>query len=193
MESLQTGDLILFGGKSIFSRLIEWATSSKYSHCGIVLRDPHFIHPSLNGLYLWESGWEGSEDAENHRLKLGVQIIPLHQVLDGYNGSVYYRPLQHLNRPLDDELLDNIHKIVHDHPYDLNPIDWVEAYIYNDPNPQKTDRMFCSAFVSLIYTKCGILSPDTDWSIVKPSDIAMDQNITFINGCTLGDLKCLKI
>ena len=36
--------------------------------------------------------------------------------------------------------------------------------VYDDP--QKTDRFWCSALCGFIYTKCGLLDPKTDWSIL---------------------------
>ena len=40
---VQTGDIILVSGTGIISRLIEWATSSKYSHVLIALNDTYGI------------------------------------------------------------------------------------------------------------------------------------------------------
>ena len=60
MESLKTGDLILFNyqSKDLFS-MIRIGTQSNYTHIGMIIKDPSFIEPHLKGLYVWESGWEG--------------------------------------------------------------------------------------------------------------------------------------
>ena len=58
MDSLETGDLILFSNQSsgffgIFTSMIKWGKHSNYSHTGIILRDPVFINPSLKGLSMF--------------------------------------------------------------------------------------------------------------------------------------------
>ena len=55
-----------------------------------------------------------------------------------------------------------------------------------DLNPQKTSRFWCSALVGYIYTKCGILNPDTDWSIMTPNDLSLDgEKLRYIENCKL--------
>ena len=56
------------------------------------------------------------------------------------------------------------------------PRDWIRALLRIDNKPQKTDRFWCSALIGYIYTKCGILNPDTDWSIMSPSDFSIETN-----------------
>ncbi len=73
--NLRTGDILLFdyeGDNSffqLFSYIIGKTTHSKYTHVGVILKDPTFIHPSLKGLYVWESGYEGTPDCEDGKVK----------------------------------------------------------------------------------------------------------------------------
>ena len=88
MDDLQTGDILLFTGHKkgwlkYFSYMIEYATHSNFSHVAMVLRDPTYIDPNLKGIYLWESGWEGEPDAEDDKVKLGVKITPLQEIIEG--------------------------------------------------------------------------------------------------------------
>ena len=55
-SKLETGDLILFHNTASISCCIECFTCSKYSHIGMVLKDPIYFNKNLKGLYLWESG-----------------------------------------------------------------------------------------------------------------------------------------
>lgn len=90
-----TGDILLFGSKkSKLSELIEWWCDSKWSHVGIILKDPKFINYKLKGYYLLESGYEDFADAEDHIKKYGVQIVPLEKVFQEYNGYIYWRQLK---------------------------------------------------------------------------------------------------
>ena len=106
MDQLETGDLLLFKNSShgwfgLFTFSIKYFTNSNYSHIGMILKDPTFIHPSLKGIYVWESGWNGKPDPQDGKIKLGVQITPIREVLDYYrnnNGHVYVRKLNIINK-----------------------------------------------------------------------------------------------
>lgn len=190
MENLETGDILLmnYTGNGFFgitSSFVKFFTQSEYSHCGIILKDPTFINSSLKGYYVWESSFEGTPDAEDGNIKLGVQIIPLQQVLDNYkqNGYVYVRKLKGNNRVLFNKTnFKKIHRIVSNKPYDLNVKDWVNALVNYDAEPQKTDRFWCSALVGLVLTKLGVLEEHTDWSILRPSDFGSEkENLGLVN------------
>lgn len=195
--NLKTGDILLFdyeggGILSIFTGLISYFTNSKYSHVGVVLKDPDFIHPSLKGYYIWESSWEGKPDPQDNKIKLGVQITPFHQICNTYKkegGHIFIRRLNCNKDIITKEKLEEIHSVVYGKPYDLVPKDWINAIYRKDTEPQKTDRFWCSALVGYIYTKLGLLKPDTDWSVLTPSDFSLKGggNITFDNDSSLED------
>ena len=46
----------------------------------MILKNPTFIDKNLKGLYLWESGYENIKDINDGKIKLGVQIVPFHEV-----------------------------------------------------------------------------------------------------------------
>ena len=99
MEDLKTGDLLLFNNHSgglfgTFTNLIKWGTHSNYTHVALVLKDPTFIHPSLKGLYVWESTYNGCPDPQDGKIKLGVQITPLLECLNFEKRSVFLRILK---------------------------------------------------------------------------------------------------
>ena len=85
--------------------------------------------------------------------------------------------------------LEDIHNVVYDKVYDIKISDWIEAIERKDKKPQKTDRFWCSALVGYIYTKCGVLTPSTDWSLLRPSDFTTkyNNNLNFLNNACLGD------
>ena len=171
--NLKTGDILLFdfnesGFMGIFNNLIKRFTKSDYSHIAVVLKDPSFIHPSLKGYYIWESSWEGKPDPQDGKIKLGVQITPFHEIYDKCvktNSSITLRRVSN-NSAFSEENLSEIHNVVYDKPYDIVPRDWIEAINRKDSHPQKTDRFWCSALIGYIYTRCGLLTNTTDWSIL---------------------------
>jgi hypothetical protein len=197
---LKTGDLILFDSNNsgilkIFDWIIKTATRSDYNHIGIVLKDPTYIKDDLKGLFLYESSWEGTPDPADGKIKLGVQITPLEEAIKNNKGKNFVRKLKSETEEtyLDTFSHKNMLNVYHESnakPYDINPKDWVEALFRIDPEPQKTGRFFCSALVGYVYTKLGILEPNTDWSILRPSDFSIEdenQHIDYINGFTLDD------
>ena len=187
VSKLKTGDLILFNYKAkgcfgCFTNCIKWGTHSNYSHIGMILKDPTYIKPHLKGLFVWESSWEGHPDPQDNKLKLGVQITPLEEILFAYQGKghVYIRQVVCTPDCFTKEQLLKVHNIVYDKPYDLVIKDWVEAFFKKDDSPQKTDRFWCAALVGYIYTQVGILKKETDWSILTPADFSLDgENLKF--------------
>ena len=188
---LKTGDLLLCnftGGGPLgwFSSAIKKFTESEFSHCAVVLKDPTFL-PLTKGYYVWESTYDGKADPQDGKIKLGVKITPFKEFYKEYTekGKLYVKKL-YTNEEITQENLKKIHDVVYDKPYDIVPKDWYEAYEREDSDPQKTSRFWCSAFVGYVYTKLGFYSSKTDWSIMRPSDIA--ENRTPLINAYLGCL-----
>ena len=182
-DHLKTGDLILcdntgHGVLGWFGWIIKYFTYSDYSHVGIVLKDPAFAKVPLKGLYIWESILDdASLDIEDDKKKRGVQIVPLEEFIRTYTGKLYTRAVRcgsmvgadsyaHI---FSESALKEIHDATYDKPYDVDPIDWIGCVRNKDLSPQKTGRFWCSAFVGYVYTKLGLMEPNTDWSNLTPS------------------------
>ena len=195
MDELQTGDLLLFNNHSggifgFFTNMIKWGTHSNYTHVAMVLRDPTFIHPSLKGLYVWESTFNGHPDPQDGQIKLGVQITPLLECLNFEDRTVYVRKLSCPKEKLSNEILSKIHDVVYNKPYDVIPTDWIQAFFQCDSHPQKIDRFWCSALVGYIYTQLGILKDVTDWSILRPVDFSLSgESVKFNSNCSLENFE----
>ena len=190
ISDLQTGDILLFEAteeNSMFMQLFNWAirevTHSSYSHCALVLKDPTFIDPHLKGLYFWESGWEGRPDPQDGKTKLGVQVTPLYECLRHYKVKLFVRRLERGNEFFTPDSLVKIHQTVYNKPYDTVIGDWIGAINRKDKEPQKTDRFWCSAFVSYILVQLGFLASDVDWSIIRPSDLSSSSDYLTLKDC----------
>ena len=112
IDNLKTGDLLLFtqeghGITHLLSSVIKLTTHSPFTHVAMVLKNPTFIHPSLRGTYVWESSWEGKPDPQDGKIKLGVQITPIQEILDAYKntGHVFVRKLVTSRNVFTDEIL----------------------------------------------------------------------------------------
>ena len=200
--NLNTGDLILFSSNNsgmfaIFDKLIKLFTNSDYNHIGMVLKDPIYIDPKLKGYYLYESSWEGTPDPADGKIKLGVQITPLEEAFKNNPGHAYLRKLvppseAEYNETFSPENFEKVYKKTNAKPYDLNPVDWIEAFFRIDPTFKfgKDKRFFCSALVGYIYQQLGVLQENTDWSIMRPSDISIedaDRHLFYTDGYKLDD------
>tara|TARA_B100000424_G_scaffold270488_1_gene269950 strand:- start:1243 stop:1854 length:612 start_codon:yes stop_codon:yes gene_type:complete len=177
-DDWKTGDLILFKHKnSCFGKMIKFFTGSDYTHVGIILRNPGFTNPPLIGLFFWESSDENFPDAEDHKKKIGVEIVDLGELISRVGTiKLFYRKLTLNNGfTIDNSRLKEIHETVHNKPYDIVPLDWIEAYLQYDLNPQKRDRFWCSAFAGYVYVQLGLLPYNTDWSIMRPSDFSSER------------------
>lgn len=181
MDEYETGDILLFSDKSFIpSRLIEYFTDSKYSHTGIVLKDPVAINSNLDkGLYLLEStGLTDIADSEDKKLKSGVQIRRLEDVYAEYNGAIFWRKLNTQRDEKFYQTLIDAHQIVHNKPYDMNPKDWMESLLnIKLGDVQLTSRFFCSALVTYFYDRWGFVDRSTPWTIIRPKDLGT-ENLT---------------
>lgn len=180
---LDTMDIILCNGQNFwFSSVVEYGTWSKFSHIGLVLKSPTWLHPDLTGNYFLESGVEKFSDAEEHKMKYGVQITDLEKMIKSYSGTLYFRKIMSIplreNPTYYQEKLKQVHKIIHDKPYDDNPIDLLEAQIrVRLRDTHRTDSFFCSALVAFIYTQLGFLPADTEWDLILPKDFSQGYNV----------------
>lgn len=190
----QTGDVLLFSASDGFvTKAIQCWTGSKYNHAAVVIVDPEFEHFSKKGQYLMESTTlEKVTDVEDHRLKLGVQMHPIADVVATYPGNVYWRALN-FNRGIEfEEKVVKFHKLVHNDPYDLNAEDWIELALRTYlVDKQRKDEFICSALVSYFLVYVGALSPSTPWTLIRPVDLgneaAKRKQLDFINGARLED------
>ena len=185
IDELQTGDILLIsdyqtGLFNLFLSMIRYGTHSDYVHVAIVLKNPTFIDEKLKGIYIWESGYEGTPDPADNRVKLGVQLTPLETFIKNYRtATVFVRKFNDYSAFKPDKL-KTAYNLSYNKPYDINPRDWIHALFQRDSEPQKLSRFWCSAFVGFILVKLGIIESNTDWSIMRPCDFALDgENLNY--------------
>lgn len=175
-DKLDNFDIMLFNGQNFwFSYVVEWTTWSQFSHIGIVLKSPTWLHPSLTGTYLLESGEEDIPDAVTHKLKFGVQITSLEHVIKNYTGNIYYRKL--ISVPYTEnpnhyyDVLKRIYDMIENKPYDDTPLDLIRIALHLKLGDcRRTNSFFCSALVSFIFTQLGVLPSDIQWDLIEPKD-----------------------
>ncbi len=178
LNELETGDIVLVTGQStgiyqLFLDMIMYGTHSNFVHIGIIIKDPEFTKVPMKGTFFWESGFEGIPDPQDGKIKLGVQMTPIEELINNKDSHLFVRRFNDNSIFLNNEKLKQIHDEAYCKPYDINPRDWLYALFRKDSEPQKTERFWCSAFVGYVLTKLNLLDKETDWSILYPSDFAL--------------------
>lgn len=211
LPEFNTGDILLYNTtKHWYSRLIEWFTSSDYSHVSIVLHRPTWLDESLceEEYYVLESGKETFPDAVSGEFKFGVQVCPLSKVwaeyMNGDYGHLYVRRIRFssddANAAADGkrammEGIKTAYSKTKSCPYDLNPIDWLKCYFdesktleqidESGQRVQKTTSFWCSALLSFILVAGGFLDKTVPWTVITPYDFSAfckQRRLTF-KGC----------
>ena len=193
LPKFNTGDILLYNTtKHWYSRLIEWFTSSDYSHVSIVLHRPTWLDESLceEEYYVLESGKETFPDAVSGEFKFGVQVCPLSKVwteyVNGGNGHLYVRRIwfssEHDGKRAMMEGIKTAYSKTKSCPYDMNPIDWIKCYFdesktleqidASNQRVQKTTSFWCSALVSFILVAGGFLDKTVPWTVITPYDFS---------------------
>jgi hypothetical protein len=189
-NSLETGDMLLFTHKNDYDGIVDafltminnfvgWSTSSRYTHSAIVVKNPTFADRYVPpGLYVLESSLEDFPDAEDNKYKFGVELEHLDKVLEDWSGHVYVRKL-HCDRNTEfyQELAD-AHQVVHDKPYDLDVLDWIDAGLKEDllkDDPQNIHTFWCSALVCYIYRAWGFLPEDVPFTLITCKSLGTEE------------------
>ena len=190
-DEFETGDMLLFKYTSFIGRFIEYFTGSNYSHCGIIIKNPDFGTFKDEGLFFLEStGLDHIPDVEQNKIKFGVQLRKLEDVINETNVTIFYRKLKCTRNKEFYDKLTHAHSIVHNKPYDDNPLHWVRAkYKLEIENITNKNTFFCSALVSFVYMTLGLLPLETKWSTIEPCQLGTEpdrNNLVFIK-CKMGD------
>ena len=201
VESLETGDIILFSRpnscfKNPFSFCISCCTFSKYSHVGMVLKDPMFVKEGMHGYYILDStAWETTKDVETDQIDFGVQVRDLPQVIKEYGGKVYIRKL---NVERDARFYAQLAKLygqtMHT-DYCLDVDDYFRAWLGEDiGNTQETDSLYCSAYIAYLLAQLKVLPKKTPWMLVRPKEFGDEKKRRhFIDAYVkLGDLQRIR-
>lgn len=205
-ELYNTGDLILFSGSGLIDLAIRYCSKSNYTHCGIVLRDPVYIDPKLIGVYFIESTFSESADTEDGKVKLGVTLHLLKDILAQHREAgdkIYVRKLQGLrwSESLGEKII-KAYESSKDIPYNADLTEWfiakcasdapdlevfMNSHLFSDAHLQGTKSMWCTEFVGYFYYRIEVLRPDTPWSLLSPKNFSSSmEDLEFMPGMGLG-------
>jgi len=203
-----TGDLILFSGSSILDLAVRYCSKSSYSHCGIILNSPVYIDPKLVGIYFIESTLSEIPDVEDGKIKFGVTLHLLSDILSEHAAAgdkAFLRKVSGIDVKSDSiiEKIKTVYNSTQNIPYDIDVTEWliakdavdapdIDSFLNHHFLPkdetQRTASMWCSEFAGFFYTSVGVLDPNTPWGLLAPKHFSQaTEDLDFINGCSLGD------
>lgn len=157
-EEMLPGDIIAFGGKSHFSEIIKFATLSSVSHVATVLHTK--IPTDTKDRYF-------NQVIESTGSK-GVAITRLSELLNHYNGDIWWLPLKkEIRQSFDQEKFFNFlfRQAKEKKPYDMiqaagSAVDIIENLLPSlgvGANEEDFSKFFCSELVAAGLEKAGIL------------------------------------
>ncbi len=176
-NEMRTGDVIVFGGKSLVSRMTKRLTKSNVSHVAVVvqtrLRDANDDH--FDNLIV-ESTKRGGYS--------GVIVSPASEVIKRYEGDVWWLPLEQKPESRNNIELANF---LYRHPKDsenrsafdflggayalFDQFDYATSWLKGiTHSPEALNKFFCSELVAHGLERAGILRVENA-SEVSPIDL----------------------
>lgn len=188
---LQEGDILLFRGTGIISRIIRRAGEGEYSHVAVA------------------SGRTGMWECIEFREKIGGRTSALEQQIQQHNGMIdVFRPVHSIQafeydsrlqevtlkyRTFDPVCVTNTMRKMTGLPYGMKRIWWIACRklpflrlfysIESTVDDAKQDIIYpvCSTAVAYSFNQCGLdLMPHRSDNATEPNDIARSSLISYI-------------
>lgn len=190
LDELQTGDLVLFSGRTFSARLVQVFTGSYWSHVGIVLRLPEHGSAPL----LWEAT-RASKLADIHRGSTfdGVQLVSLAEKVASYEGEVVVRRL--VGTETARRRSRRIKPLVRQWsalPYCNFVIKQFKAWWRGHEAAAWQRGGFCSEFVAEVYKHLKLLPADKRSMDYVPRDFSPETSLPLLRG-RLSPVSLLRV
>jgi hypothetical protein len=185
--TLDTGDLVLFGGESRFCKAIKRFSGCRWSHVALVAR-PHAGGPLL----LWEATL-GTDIADlvTHEISPGVHLYDLAHWIRHYGGETAIRPLAALRTDAMRSALLAFYYEARDRPFERNRLEFLRA-VYDGPlgrnRREDPGSFFCSELVAEAYQRMNLLPAAPPANEYTPRDFSSETTrpLALPQGAELG-------
>lgn len=179
-ESLRTGDLVLFSGRTLSARLVQAWTGSYWSHVGIVVRLPEYGNAPL----LWEVTRASKvTDIRHGGVYDGVQLVSLADKLASYPGEAAVRRLTGIGSGQCH--YQRMRPLMHEWgalPYCNFVLKQLRArWRGRDAAPLRQGG-FCSEFVAEVYQHLKLLPADKRPMDYVPGDFSPEARLSLLSG-----------
>lgn len=173
-SELDTFDLVLWSSGDKLAHLIQFATISKWTHVGMVVRFPGDI------LMLWESTFDDSFS--------GVHLTPLSKAL---TEKVAIRKCNVKRTQESWDLLMAVRKELDGRPFEDRVLEFICA-AYDGPfgqNKRNITALFCSELIAETYQRIGFLDNSLPSNEYTPNDFSTTapKSLPLLNGITLSN------
>lgn len=150
---LESGDLILFSGVTPLHKRIQSFSGCPWSQVGMLLR----WHP-LNEFVVFESTKISvCNDVESGKILCGVQLTPLIERVERFQGSIAVRKVIPGLSPQQIEVLMNFYKEVKGKQYNDSKFYVVRAK-HRRNKVSDFSKFYCSELVAEAYQRIGVLA-----------------------------------
>ena len=194
--SLDSGDLVLFGGESRFCRAIQRFSGCQWSHVALVAR------PRAGGpLLLWEATL-GTDIADlvTHEISPGVHLYDLAHWIRHYGGETAIRRLATLRTDKMRLALLAFYYEARDRPFERNRLEFLRS-VYDGPlgrnRREDPSSFFCSELVAEAYQRMGLLPAAPPANEYMPRDFSSQATrpLALSPGAALGPevLVCRQV
>jgi hypothetical protein len=181
-----TGDVFLFHGVGVVSRMIEFLQATPYSHSGVAVRhgagdEPMILHASAYGVV--------PDDAAGGAIHNGVQLVSLRDTLAAYekvDETCLYRSLEVERTEEMSEMVRTFIEEMDGRQFAkvLGPPRWIEGrYLHR---PTGDGSIFCSQMVATLYQRLGLLGDDPPANAYAPKDFSeANTGLALLRGARL--------
>jgi len=163
----------------------------KHEHISYTIQvyENDIAYAHFDGVYLWDSDYFHTVEGVDHEKNQGCQLTKLseYMAIEGIEQLSIFRrsPKDAEARALFDKkvrsnktgvqvpILTQIYEDECNKPYDTSLCNWLCACLRCRCWHRRDDQLFCSALVSLILTRVGVLPENTDWSIISPGELSI--------------------
>jgi hypothetical protein len=188
LPTLRTGDVFLFHGDSLISRVVERVTGSRFSHAAMIIR-PDPAKPPM----LWQTGPDPIvEDEETHSMHGGAQLGLLDADLKlmgipKFGDVPFVRRLQVERGPDFETLALQAVADIDGRPFPSNP-EMLENWLLGLLHIATSDRtLFCAQLVAATFVRMGLLPLDPPVNFYDPKDFSTEYDrLPWLKGATLG-------
>ena len=175
LPQLQTGDIVLGSGTTLFSRIVRKVTRSTWSHSGIVI-----VSEDTGEHFLLESNTTTEViDVEAGVPVDGVQLVLLEDRIRAYPGFMAVRHLNLERTPTMLRILRDFHREVRGRPFDRNPLQLLRSAVDDSrwlaENARDLTSLFCSELVAEAYQRLGLLPEDPPSNEYTPKDFSSES------------------
>ena len=186
-RTAQTGDILLFGGSSVFGRLEEFFTATPYSHVAVFYR-----HPVSKQLYVAESSpKDGLKDFFTGRDLSGPRLVDARKKIAEYNTKYGWgvvvrrlrgRGVERLRAdPMRMLALLEWIKSQTGKPFEVHKVEMLGGYTHRPLFHGSEDdcSWFCSEYVAALWMQMGIPMTGDRADVFCPQDFMEEEEDVF--------------